>query len=183
MNWRQELPGMMLMEMAPQYWIWKHEDLRPEQATTKLSGFLSQLEIVLSNAGTITDIRELLVKYEKLIKQVGTPYKLQMVITYILYNSFVADESRCKNYLLVFEKNKALLDQCAIETMLVWMLTKQSWPWNEDICAQCWNKYQETKHKKACINVPPIMSITLMAEFASLFLCKEGSQLCRMDGN
>jgi len=170
-NWRQELPGIMLMEMAPQYWIWQHEYLRQEHATMKLSGLLSQIEIVFSSASAITDIRELLVKYEKLIKQAGAPYKLQMVITYMLYNSLVANDSRCENYLLVFEENKDLLDQCTIETMIVWMLKNQAWPWSEDICAQCWNKYQETKYRKASINVPPIMSVAVMVEIASLFLC------------
>lgn len=173
-NWRQELPGIMRVEMAPQYWIWKHEGLKPEHATKKLSGFLSQIETVILNAESITDLRELLTKYEKLIGQAGAPYKLQMLATYVLYNHLVANEHKCKNYSMVFDKNKTLFDQCTIETMLTCLLMGQLWPWTAKVCASCWNGYQEAKHRKACIKIPPVMSVALMIEIASLYL-REGS--------
>lgn len=174
-SWRQELPGIMQMEIAPQYWIWQHEGLKPEHATKKLSGFLSQLETVILNAEPITDLRELLAKYEKLIGQAAAPFKLQMLATYVLYNSFMADEHKCENYSMVFDKNKALFDQCTIESMLTWLLMGQLWPWAAEVSASCWNRYQETNHRKACIKVPPVMSVAIMIEIASLYLREESA--------
>lgn len=174
-SWRQELPGIMQIEMVPKYWIWKHDGLKPEHATRKLSGFLSQLETVILNAEPITDLRELLAKYEQLIEQAAAPFKLQMLATYVLYNSFVADEHKCKNYTMVFDKNKALFDQCTIESMLTWLLMGHLWPWAAEVCASCWNGYQETKHRKACIKVPPVMSVAIMIEIASLYLREESA--------
>ena len=169
-NWRQELPGIMRMEMAPQYWIWKHEGLKAEHATNKLSGFLSQLETVISGSEPITDLRELLGKYEKLIGQSAAPFNLQMLTTYALYNGFVSAEHKCINYSTVFNKHKTSFDQCTIETMLAWMLMGQLWPWDVTDCASCWHEYQATKHRKSCIKIPPIISIGVMAEIAALYL-------------
>jgi len=168
-NWRSELPGIMRMELAPQYWIWKHEELKPEHATKKLSGFLSQLETVILNSEPITDLRELLAKYEKLLGQSAIPFKIQMLATYVLYNAFVADEYKCVHYSVVFDKNKELFDQCTIETMLTWLLMGQPWPWTAEMCASRWDEYQKTKHRKSSITVPPIMSVAIMVEIGSLF--------------
>jgi hypothetical protein len=172
-NWRQELPGIMKMEMAPQYWIWKHEGLQANHATNKLSGFLSQLETVISGSEPITDIRELLVKYENLIGQSSNQFKIQILTTYVLYNAFVSEEHKCKNYSSVLDKNKALFDICTIETMLAWLLMGQLWPWVAEECAECWSKYQSTCYQKASIKVPPIMSVGIICEIASLYLQDE----------
>lgn len=174
-NWRQELPGIMRMEMAPQYWLWKHEGLRAEHATSKLSGFLSQLENVISGSGPITDLRELLAKYEKLIGQSASPYGLQMLTTYVLYNGFVGEEHKCKNYYSVFNKYKEKLDICTIETMLAWLLMGQLWPWSVEECAKCWSQYQSKSHRKMSIKVPPIMNVGIMTEIAALYL-KTGNE-------
>jgi hypothetical protein len=168
-NWRSELPGIVMMELAPQYWIWQHKELRPEYATKKLSGFLSQLETVILNSELITDLRELLSEYEKLIDQSASPYKTQMLVTYALYNAFVADEHKCVNYPKVFEKNKKLFDHCTIETMVTWLLLDQRWPWTPEICASCWQDYQRAKYRKSSITVPPVMGVAVTVEIASMY--------------
>jgi hypothetical protein len=169
-GWRNSLPGIIQMEMAPQYWIWKHEGIRVEDATKKLSGFLSQLEAMVLRSEPITDLRELLRKYEKLIGQAGLPYKTQLLTTYILYNSLVNEEHRNKNHSNIFEKYKKFFDDCSIETMLAWMLTGQVWPWHREECAKCWVSYQKTMHRKNNIKIPPTMNVALLVEIASMFL-------------
>lgn len=169
-NWRGSLPGIMRMEMAPQYWIWKHEGFVAEHATKKLSGFLSQLEGVMLRKEAITDLRDLLEKYEKLIGQASSPYRVQLLTTYVLYNGYVSEEHRSKNYLNVLEKYKALLDECTIETMLALLLLGHNWPWRKEECVKCWNVYLRTIHRKNTIKIPQTISVAIMLELASMFL-------------
>jgi len=168
-NWRNELPGILTMEASPQYWIWQHKELKPEHATKKLSGFLSQLETVFLNSEPMTDLRELLFEYEKMINQSANPYKTQMLVTYVLYNAFVADEYKCVNYSKVFDKNKELFNHCTIEIMVMWLLMGQRWPWMAERCASCWQDYQRAKHRKSSIAVPRVMGVAVMVEIASMY--------------
>jgi len=167
-NWRKELPGILQMEMAPQYWIWKHEGFKPEHATIKLSGYLSQLESAIISSAAITDIRELLEKYEKLIDQTADQFKLQMLATYILYNWFIDEKHKCKNYSTIFDKYKVLFDVCTIETMITWLLMGQSWPWSLEDCEETWKKYQKKMYRKTSIKIPPMINVAMLVEIASL---------------
>lgn len=172
-DWRASLPGIMRMEMAPQYWIWQHEGVKAEHATKKLSGFLSQLEAVKLRSEAITDLRDLLEKYEKLICQSSSPYRVQLLTTYVLYNGYVNEEHRNKNYSKVFEKNKKIFDECTIETMLAWLLMGQNWPWQKEECSACWNSYLKAIHRKNSIKIPPVMNVAILLEIASMFLNDE----------
>ena len=168
-DWRNELPSIVRVEFAPQYWIWHHKGLKAEHATKKLSGFLSQLEAVMLRSESITDLRELLEEYEKLIGQAATPFKLQMLTTYVLYNGFVNDEYKNKNFSIVFDKHKALFDECTIETMLAWLLMGQEWPWDVIDCVTCWNKYQSMIYTKNCIKISSAMNVAILIELALKF--------------
>lgn len=42
-NYRQALPGIVRMQLAPQYWIWQSEGLRAEDVPAVLEGFLDVL--------------------------------------------------------------------------------------------------------------------------------------------
>lgn len=42
-NWRQALPGIVEVQMAPEYWVWNPTTFAPDQARQRLSGSLSLL--------------------------------------------------------------------------------------------------------------------------------------------
>jgi hypothetical protein len=95
---------------------------------------------------------------------------VQLLTTYVLYNGYVSEEHRSKNYSNVFEKYKTLFDECTIETMLAWLLMGQNWQWRKEECVNCWNGYLKTIHRKNAIKIPQTISIAVMLELASLFL-------------
>jgi hypothetical protein len=172
-DWRSNLPGILQIELAPQYWIWKHEGFKTQHITKILSGFLSQLESVIMNSAPLTDIRELLNKFEPLMGQASYVHQLQMLTMYILYNSLVADENKCKNHIRFIDKYKNVLEQCTIESMITFLILGQPMMWSAEICAKCWIEYNRTIHRKANINIPQIICIALMVEVASLFLSEK----------
>jgi hypothetical protein len=126
-NWRDDLPGMVTFDLAPQYWISKHEGVKQEHATDKLEGLLSQL---VSENHQLTDIRELLKKYEGLIPNAKEKYKIQMLATYYLYNFIIAEEYMLENYFDFVEKYEKIFDICCIENMIVHIFMNEEWPWN-----------------------------------------------------
>jgi hypothetical protein len=168
-NWRKEFTGIITMEMAPQYWIWKHEGLLAKHATNKLSGFLSQLQSVITGSDPITDIRDVLSKYESLINGAKKPFKIQMLSMYVIYNGFVSDQYKCKNYLTTFEKYKSEFDECSIETMVSLLLMGQLGPWKVEECDECWGEHQDIRHRKSVVKLPPLLSLSILSEIAALY--------------
>lgn len=173
--WRNELPGIIRMEMAPEYWIWKHEGLKPEHATSKLSGFLSQLETALISKKPLTDIRKLLEKYVELLPTAKSIYKIQMIVTYVLYNAFVKEDRRCIDYNSNFNKFQKEFDSCMVETMLTRLLMGEEWPWSSHECEEAWEKYVNNKYIKSSISIPPLMNIALIVEIGQQCL-REGKR-------
>ena len=173
--WRDELPGTIRVELAPQYWIGNCKGLKPEHATNKLHGFLVQLEESIKNKKPLTDLRNLLGEYEKLIPTAKYIYKIQMLVNYVLYNFFVKEDGRYPNYNSFINKFNKELDNCLIETMLTWLLMRQEWPWSLQECEETWEKYCNNKYIKSSVVIPSLMWVALTVEIGQRCL-REGKQ-------
>lgn len=165
-NWRDDLPGMVTFNAAPQYWIWKHEGIRQEHATDKLEGLLSQL---VSEDHKITDIRELLKKYEELIPNAQEKYKIQMLATYYLYNSLISEEYKLDNYFEFAGKYEKLFDICCVENMVVCVFTGEEWPWKPEDAEEGINIYLKRRYKKNNLILPSKIEIAVFVSLANLY--------------
>lgn len=174
--WRDQLPGVVRLKMAPQYWIWKHEEFKPEEATAKLSGFLSQFETVMLTDTSLTDIRPLLEKYKPLLPNVKKRVKVQMLATIFLWNQVISPDDRMPNWEKTIEQYQKVLNECSIETMLIWLLTKQDWPWVPEDCAEYWGAYDARRFRKGGLSIPPLMELSLMAWIANAHKLKGQDQ-------
>lgn len=169
-NWRNDLPGMVDFKLAPQYWIWKHEGIRQEHATDKFEALLGQL---ISEPCEVTDIRELLKKYEQLIPQSKQKYKIQMFCTYLLYNSLIAQESRVEGYEAFIEKYEDCFDTCCIETMITLILLGTKWTWESRVCEETINAYLKSRYQKDGLRVPSKLELVMFLVLANSYLENE----------
>lgn len=165
-NWYDDLPGMVTFNVAPQYWIWKHEDVRQEHATGKLEGLLSQL---VSEDHKMTDIRELLKKYEGLIPNAQEKYKIQMLATYYLYNSLISEEYKLDNYFEFSKKYEEFFDICCIENMVVCVFMGEEWPWKPEISEEVVNIYLKRRYKKNNLKLPNKIELAVFVSIANLY--------------
>lgn len=163
--WQDDLPGIVTLNAAPQYWIWKHEGISQEHSTNKLEGFLSQLA---SEKHELTDIRELLKKYEHIIPNATEKYKLHMLATYYLYNTLVAEEYRVKGYNDFIKKYEKNFDVCCIENMVVYLFINEEWPWKPEECEEAINTYLKRKYKKNNLKIPSTIELAVFITLANL---------------
>jgi hypothetical protein len=169
-EWRNELPGIVRMEMAPQYWVWQYAGFEPGHAAKKLSGFLSQLETTMLTNEPLTDLRELLAVYERTLPKAKKKMRLQMLSLYFLYNAIVPPEGKTPKHEKVFEKNNKYFNECTIETMLTRLLLGQEWQWEPLECANQWQIYLAQRFKEAGLSIPHLMEIAMLASIAQMFL-------------
>ncbi|MCJ2163565.1 MULTISPECIES: hypothetical protein [unclassified Pseudodesulfovibrio] len=169
-NWRKDLPGIVHMEMAPEYWIWKTENINCNTIAQKLTGFLSHLETLFSSSKPITDLRPLLNEYEKKLDKSDCDSQKAMLTTYFLYNNIVNEDGKSDNHKEILKKYDDSFDDCCIESMVVRMILNAPWPWHVDECVGCWNEYQQKKYWKGKIQVPQRMTIGILVTIAAKFL-------------
>ena len=59
-DWAKDLPSVVMMNLAPEYWIGKYENFIPSHATKKLSGFLTNIQAARVSGKPIVDFKKLL---------------------------------------------------------------------------------------------------------------------------
>jgi len=169
-DWRRDLPGIVKLEIAPQYWIWKDEGFTPSQSTRRFSGFLSHLqEAILSNS-PLVDLRKLLEKYESLIPTAKQEYKVPMLAMYYLYHFYIGQEAKRPNYEKFLEQHEDVFNECCIEMMIVHLLPGQEWPWNVDKCVSHYDRYKEQKFSKNALVIPSLIELSLIVKIANVYL-------------
>lgn len=166
-EWREDLPGMMTLPLAPQYWIWKHIGISQEHATDKFEALIDQL---ISEPYEVTDIRELLKKYEELIPQSKQKYKIQMLCTYLLYNSLIEQKARLEDHDKFIAKHESTFDICCIENMVTYMFLGIKWIWKIEECDATVNLYLKSRYKKNSLKVPSKLEVALFLNMSNLYL-------------
>jgi hypothetical protein len=166
-NWRADLPGIVNLELAPQYWIWRYEGFETNQATKRLSGFLSELDTANLTQGSVTDISLLLEKMQELFPQARKQEKITMLCLYALY-CLLVEGNKPVNYENFLQKNDELLSVCCIETLITFLLLGQEWQWNTEACITAYNNYNEMRFSKKSIKLPNTHEIAILCRLGNL---------------
>jgi len=169
-DWRSELPGVVHVPFAPQYWIWRRESFQPENATEKLEGFLQQIESAHVSGESISDLRDLMAAYEEILPRVHGTDKLRMFALYCAYSLIVQEDGRTQNHKTVIAKNERLLEECSIEAMLVLLILENKWQWEPRDLVKQWILYQKQRYHSRGLAIPPGLEILLQVEIAEAYL-------------
>ncbi|MEF3302489.1 hypothetical protein [Paenibacillus sp. GYB003] len=167
-NWRSELPGVVSVELAPQYWVWKHESFLTSHATGKFSGFLSQLAGVLSQNEPLTDLKELLEKYIVLLPNAKRMEKVSMYCMFFLYTISVREEHRPVNHQKFISDNTRLTEMPCIENMVTYLYIGQDWPWEKEVCQSTYDEYNTSRFSANSLKLPSIFEIGILCRLANL---------------
>ena len=169
-DWRRDLPGIVMMKLAPQYWIAEHDRFVPSHAREKFFGFLTEFQNNRLSDSPLTDLRKLLEKYESLIPTAEKQDKIAMLSLYHLYNSFIVPEARRPEYKKFLEKYDDVLDECCIESMIVHLLYNQKWPWDTEDCISHYDNYTKNKFSKNALSIPQVIELCLIVTIANMWL-------------
>lgn len=165
-DWRNDLPGIVSLQMAPQYWISNHEGFMQDHATRKLEGFLC---LLCYKKFELIDIRELLKKYEKAIPTANEKYKIQMLVMYCLYNKIADEKSRIVHSDAFVDKYKNCLEICCIENLTRCLILNEEWSWDLVKCEETIIAYLKGKYKEKNIKLAWQIEVALFIAMANMF--------------
>lgn len=169
-DWRSELPGVILMEVAPEYWIWQTKGFEPSQATGRFSGFLSHIQQAILSNGSLADLRKLFEKFESVIPTAKKKDRIPMLAMYYLYHFYVVQEARRPDHEKFLKQYEDVFDECSIEMMIVHLLSNQKWPWDVEKCVSHYRKYRKKTFSKNTLSIPSLMELCLIVQIANMYL-------------
>lgn len=171
-NWHDELPGLVHVNLAPQYWLGNTTGFKPEYASEKFEGFVGYVTSMIHNKKNVFEfeLNPLLELYEKLIPISKITDKLDMYALYVLYHKFIVKESALPNFQVTIDKYKELFNECSIQAMVVALFKENVWSWDANTSELTFMKYKKQSYKRQKLSLPNSIEVTLILAIANLYL-------------
>lgn len=147
-EWWKDLPGMLTMQAAPQYWIANPQGFDVTTAQRYLVAFITQaVGRLLQPSATITDIRPVLEKVEALVPGLAKPaQRLPMLALYWLFNAFAPEDCRSAGYPKLLETYTADFASPSIVSLAAHLVTGQNPNWSLEVMEELHSRYFSQRH-------------------------------------
>ncbi|MDP3858934.1 MAG: hypothetical protein Q8Q73_14355 [Stagnimonas sp.] len=119
-NYTLEQAGVVSMEFAPQYWVWRPLT-DPADARRRLEGMLSLTTSVLNREpdAKLVDLRPMLADIERLLPQAAAAHRPALLALHILFNLLVNPDQRTPGFDAFLNEHSAEASRPSIETVVV----------------------------------------------------------------
>ncbi|AWZ01966.1 hypothetical protein RHODOSMS8_02442 [Rhodobiaceae bacterium] len=168
-DYLMEKSGIMSMQMAAQYWIWRSEGLTIQHGMRRLEGFLEQLLPVIQGqeGAALTDLREMLAKAESLFDVSTSVERRPFLALYFLFNHFLSSNEKMDSFEKIRGKYLAELEDPSVVSMFVHLLFGLVPTWSLSSHQDVLDTYFRERNKKNKLRVPQLLetaAILFLAE-------------------
>lgn len=162
-NYRQDLPGIMTMEMAPKYWIWKDESFNGKTANKRLSAFLGQLE----SGEPVTELTKVMGKIKATLNQTPFQQRAPMLYLFWIYNFVLREDLRTENWQGFVEKYQKHFLELRFENITVRAISGIEIPWTVYDCINQYKSYSKNRHKNGHLSLTPLTESIVLCSIAN----------------
>jgi hypothetical protein len=166
--WRDEVPGMLHVKLAPQMWVWMDANFTPQQAKSRFCGFIECL--VFSPNTPLPDLRKLMERIEETIHDAKEADRPAMLALYWLFNATLPEQYCRPNWLEFLTRYDVVLSKCSIECMTALLVGGQHVPWPLDEVIPVVEQYLKTRYKPTGVRLPLPVELALLCHVANLHL-------------
>lgn len=126
-----EQAGVVSMEWAPQYWVWRPL-ANAAEARRRLEGLLSLTASVLGREpdAKLVDIRPMLADVERLLPQAAAKHRPALLTMHVLFNLLVAPDLRTPGFEAFLEKYGPEASAPSIEALIVLTVLDANQNWS-----------------------------------------------------
>jgi len=168
-QWRKELPGMLTMEWAPEYWIGKPEGYDVSTSRRYLEAFIGQVVDLVRNPATakIADIRPVLAKIEGLVPGLAKPsQRLPMLALYFLFNKFAPTDARSARFPELVDAHKSDFDAPSIDSLAAHFLSGQNPAWSLVALEELHDRYFRERHHADALSLGRVLEAAFTLHLA-----------------
>ena len=168
-DYHREEAGIRIVEMAPQYWVWR--PLRgATEARARFEGFLSQLADVFANApnAALTDLRPMLGDVERLVGR-GGAHQPAMFALYGLFNVHMAPELRMPRFRQILEQNAEAVAKPSIEALVAFTIVNETEKWPLTVHRELVETYFSKRASKSGLKAPRLFESAICLALAERY--------------
>lgn len=162
-NYRDELPCIMRIEMAPQYWIWKDISFNANTVNKRLSALIYQLE----SGSAITDLTKVMEKIKKIFLQTSKEKRAPMLYMFWLYNIVLSKDLKIQDWDKFILKHESYFSELRIENIAVRVIGGLTLPWDIYSCIHTYKKYAKSKHRENNLALSPLSESAILCTIAN----------------
>ena len=170
-GWRTELPGMVVAEVAPQYWIWQVEGFSPSHAKRRFSAFVSHVVGCFeSKKYGLPDMRGLMERIEAMVSQATVADRRAMLCLYWIYNVIVSGNDQRQHREEFLGRYEQDIETCSIECVASVVILRVPLAWPVEDCERVFQEYLKRKFKANAVNLPKTVEVAVMVAIANVHL-------------
>ncbi|MHB1078841.1 MAG: hypothetical protein ACYC67_05520 [Prosthecobacter sp.] len=177
-QWRSELPGIIRLHVAPQYWIHLAKSFAPAVACKRLEGFLSHYVEVMAQGGAICDMSEVMAKVEQMVDGAKLEHQRAMLALYALYNMCLIPVLSRPGWEAFLEKHQNIVDEASIEMMAVRIVLDYQFLWSYEEGDAALSDHERTRFHKNAFHLPHTIDVALTIAVANQALTEKRPEAC-----
>jgi hypothetical protein len=169
--WRSQLPGLVLAEMAPEYWIWRTEGFAQEHAKHRFGGFVAYfMDLLTKPTASMIPLRPLVDVLDQQLPGVNAEHKPALISMFWLYNMHIVQEHAVPGWEEKVNKTLDADGACRIEYLAVITLVQGKLSFGGAESEQAYRDYVQQRHKPKGVNLPPRLEVCIVCHIANTFL-------------
>lgn len=169
--WRNQIPGLVSVEMAPEYWIGRTEGFSQEYARHRFSGFAAYfMDLLTKPTAMRTPLRPVVDIIDKELPVAKKENKPAMIGMYWLYNMHIVKDKAVPDWEEKLNKAMNAEVKCQIEYLAVIALVQGELSFDGAGSEQAYREYVQQRHKPKGVNLPPRLEIAVLCYIANIYL-------------
>lgn len=155
-DYSRERAGIVHVPLAPQYWIGQVENLTTASGRRRLEGFLEQVSAFLCKGedAPVTDLRDVLLKFEELLPHISKDERRSVVTLYILFNKlFLVDEPLPNLEEVMVDYGSEVTGPC-VEALVLHLLLGTGPDWTLEDHQEVHDDYLRAQGSGSCLRIP-----------------------------
>jgi AcrR family transcriptional regulator len=173
-NWYNALPGIVRLNLAPQYWIHQAAGFQGATAYRYFGGFLEHFLATAMQGESISNMNAVMEKIEQIDGQGKPEHRRSMLGLYLLYNAYLSHypEFHRPDWEQFLEDQQIIVDQPCIEMMAARMMLDGGFPWTAAEGEAALTQYNKTRFHRGILHLPTGIEIALTVAVANQALCE-----------
>lgn len=169
-HWRGQLPGMVSVELSPEYWIWKTDGFEAKHAKHRLGGVAAHiLDLIPKDGAAMAPLGPLVAIIEDMVPKAPKEHVPALLGIYWLFNCFIVPEHKRPNWEQYLRTAMDKVTDCHMESLVAAVLT--GWALSFDAVASeaAYREYVQHRHKPMALWVAGLLEVAVLCHVANIY--------------
>lgn len=170
-DWREQLPGRLRVQLAPDYWIWDTRGFGERFAKFRFNGVVAYfMDLFTKHQPAMIDLQPLIEAIESMFPTARAENRPALGAMYWLYNKHIVPEYRAENWEAKLDTFMQGVDGGNIETLALAALMQWEPSLSGSESEGVFRAYVAQRHQPLGVHLPPRLEEAILCHVANTYL-------------